>query len=91
MKQYHVSNTAQLSETIDAIAQSREAGEVFLEEGVYELTSSLQLSNHVTLRGVKGKTLLKGSKSIAVPDPGQDGISVIDLKQAGITDFGAFG
>lgn len=91
MKQYHVSNTAQLSETIDAIAQSREAGEVFLEEGVYELTSSLQLPNHVTLRGVKGKTFLKGSKSIAVPDPGQDGISVIDLKQAGITDFGAFG
>lgn len=87
---YEIYNSEEL---VKAAEQSkREPGmELCLEEGIYEIESTLSFGTGTTVRGISGKTVLKGSKTISLPQPQEDGICVISLKDAGITDYGAFG
>lgn len=92
MSHYRVTNTDELLRAVEEINQSGEPAELQLAEGCYELTRPLILRHgKVTVRGVTGKTFLKGSREIPLPPAGADGICEISLADAGITDFGAFG
>ncbi|MBE7042421.1 MAG: right-handed parallel beta-helix repeat-containing protein [Ruminococcaceae bacterium] len=87
---YIVSNTEQLLHAVEQSEQESDM-EIVLEEGIYEIEHPLSPGNGTVLRGVPGKTILKGSKTIPLPEAGEDGICVVSLSNAGITDYGSFG
>lgn len=90
MAQYRVSNKTQLLEALARMNQGNEPDELILSSGTYELEEPIVFQrDDVTVRGEGA--VLKGSKTISVPAPGEDGVCVIDLKQAGVSDFGTFG
>ena len=64
--------------------------DISLSEGIYEIYDSVSLCSNVKISGIKGKTILKGSKRIDLPECSGP-IVEIDLDDAGVSDVGRFG
>ncbi|MBO5197749.1 MAG: right-handed parallel beta-helix repeat-containing protein [Lachnospiraceae bacterium] len=84
---YEVKTAAELEAILKNGDESRE---ICLSEGVYEIAHTLTLDSNTTIKGVKGKTILTGSRRVPL-NAGAEGIIEIDLEQAGIQDLGRFG
>jgi len=93
MIEIHANSSTSFAKALADAAVTEDAVKIILNEGIYEIGDAIEIQrDNLTIEGVRGKTILTGSKRIDLTGMKVNDSSIaIDLKKQGVYDYGKFG